>query len=114
MLKEELPDLLTISDIILSRAGATSIFEFLSLRKPSLLIPLPKSSSRGDQLLNAAIFEKAGFAEVLFQENLNKDLLYEKLNKLLKKKEEYVERMENSELGDATERVVEVVLDVRC
>lgn len=112
--KEELPDLLAISDVILSRAGATSIFEFLSLRKPSLLIPLPKSASRGDQLLNAAIFEKAGFAEVLFQEDLNKDLLFEKLGKLLEKRVEYVERMENSELGDATERVVEVVLDIGC
>ncbi|TNJ62588.1 hypothetical protein FE784_29640 [Paenibacillus hemerocallicola] len=48
-----------------SRAGANSIFEFLHLRKPMLLIPLTKAQSRGDQILTAESFRKAGYSDVL-------------------------------------------------
>ena len=48
------------ADMIVSRAGANSIFEILSLGKPALLIPLPKSESRGDQIDNAKYFEEKG------------------------------------------------------
>src|SRR5690606_17252021 len=54
----ELPDLLQLSDYVVSRAGSNSIYEFLALKKPMLLIPLSASKSRGDQILNANIFEK--------------------------------------------------------
>ena len=43
-------DLLAMSDMVVSRAGANAIFEFLALKKPNLLIPLPAASSRGDQI----------------------------------------------------------------
>ena len=46
----ELPDLLYAADFIVSRAGANSIFEFLALHKPMLLIPLSAAKSRGDQI----------------------------------------------------------------
>ncbi|MFP3441098.1 glycosyltransferase, partial [Pantoea sp. SIMBA_133] len=36
---DELPDLLAMADLIVSRAGSNSIFEFLALKKPMLLIP---------------------------------------------------------------------------
>jgi len=68
-LSEELPDLLALSDIIVSRAGANAISEFLALRKPSLLIPLSKAASRGDQILNAESFKKQGFSKVIFEED---------------------------------------------
>jgi UDP-N-acetylglucosamine--N-acetylmuramyl-(pentapeptide) pyrophosphoryl-undecaprenol N-acetylglucosamine transferase len=94
---------------VISRAGATSIFEFLSLRKPSILVPLPRSASRGDQILNAEIFKKAGYAEVLFQEDLNADALYNMIIELFNKREEYVRNMEKSKAGNATDSVVEVI-----
>lgn len=110
--KEELPDLLAISDLVISRAGATSIFEFLSLRLPSVLIPLPKSASRGDQLLNAEIFRKTGYAEVLFQEEMTVDSLFQKITQVFERKETYVRNMERSQLGNATEGVMEVITSI--
>lgn len=68
--REEMPDLLAASDLIISRAGANTIFELLYLQKPMLLIPLSLAQSRGDQLKNAASFEKQGFAHVLSDEAL--------------------------------------------
>ena len=46
--KEDLKDLFAIADIVISRAGANAICELLALRKPSLLIPLPRKPRRSD------------------------------------------------------------------
>ena len=72
---EELPHLLAIADVVVTRAGATTIFELLELRKPNLLIPLTLGQSRGDQILNARSFEKRGFSQVLMEEDLSVDTL---------------------------------------
>ena len=42
---EELPDLMACADVVVSRAGANAIFELLALRKPSVLIPYPRSAT---------------------------------------------------------------------
>ncbi|MBR4113953.1 MAG: undecaprenyldiphospho-muramoylpentapeptide beta-N-acetylglucosaminyltransferase, partial [Anaerotignum sp.] len=65
-----LNDLFAAADFIVSRAGSNSISEFLALKKPHLLIPLSAKASRGDQILNAASFEKQGFARVLQEEEM--------------------------------------------
>ncbi|MDE7158042.1 MAG: UDP-N-acetylglucosamine--N-acetylmuramyl-(pentapeptide) pyrophosphoryl-undecaprenol N-acetylglucosamine transferase, partial [Clostridiales bacterium] len=44
-------------DLVLSRAGSNTVFEILALKKPAVLVPLPRGS-RGDQLENAAYFVK--------------------------------------------------------
>ncbi|MCX8130700.1 MAG: undecaprenyldiphospho-muramoylpentapeptide beta-N-acetylglucosaminyltransferase [Clostridia bacterium] len=57
-IKEEQPHLYSLADVVISRAGATTLFELIALRKPNLLIPLSKNASRGDQILNAESFRK--------------------------------------------------------
>lgn len=59
-LDEELPHIYAISDLVVSRAGANSIAEIVALEKPSILIPLGRDASRGDQLENAKFMEMAG------------------------------------------------------
>jgi UDP-N-acetylglucosamine--N-acetylmuramyl-(pentapeptide) pyrophosphoryl-undecaprenol N-acetylglucosamine transferase len=66
----ELADLYAASDLVVSRSGSNTIFELLMLRKPMLLIPLPLDSSRGDQILNAEVFRKNGYAEVISNDQL--------------------------------------------
>ena len=56
---------------MVSRAGAGTLFELSYLEKPVLLIPLPKTASRGDQIDNALYAKEFG-AKVLFQEDLTK------------------------------------------
>jgi UDP-N-acetylglucosamine--N-acetylmuramyl-(pentapeptide) pyrophosphoryl-undecaprenol N-acetylglucosamine transferase len=65
---EELPDVMAAADLVVSRAGANTLAELAALGRPSLLIPLPQSSSRGDQLRNAEVFRSHGAAEVLPEE----------------------------------------------
>lgn len=44
---EELPHILNMASVVVSRAGSTAISELLFLKKPMLLIPLTNGSSRG-------------------------------------------------------------------
>ncbi|KKU80477.1 MAG: UDP-diphospho-muramoylpentapeptide beta-N- acetylglucosaminyltransferase [Candidatus Peregrinibacteria bacterium GW2011_GWA2_47_7] len=67
---KELPDIYSITDLVVSRAGANSLAEIAECGIPNILIPLPTTSSRGDQLENARVFEKAGASVVLKQEGL--------------------------------------------
>ena len=69
-INEEQPHVYALADLVVSRAGATVLFELLALKKPHLLIPLSKAASRGDQILNAASFEKQGYSMVLVEETL--------------------------------------------
>lgn len=60
-IESELADVLACADVVVSRAGANSLFELLALGIPMLLIPLERGS-RGDQLHNAYYFQKNGWA----------------------------------------------------
>ncbi|MFD0673817.1 undecaprenyldiphospho-muramoylpentapeptide beta-N-acetylglucosaminyltransferase [Cohnella sp. GCM10027633] len=91
--QDELPDILAMTDVIVSRAGANAIFEFLHLRKPMLLIPLTKAQSRGDQLLNAESFRKSGYCDVLQEENLTSEELASRIDRLYDDRQTYIDRM---------------------
>ncbi|MFH0834098.1 MAG: undecaprenyldiphospho-muramoylpentapeptide beta-N-acetylglucosaminyltransferase [Patescibacteria group bacterium] len=67
-LDAEYLDVLAASDLVVSRAGANALFEIAAAGKPSVLIPLPAESSRGDQIENAHFFEQNQAAMVLPQE----------------------------------------------
>ena len=104
-------DYLDASDIVVSRSGSNAIYEFLQLQKPMLLIPLPKTSSRGDQILNANDFKSKGYADVLLQENLTKNTLMDHIDELYKNRSKYVEKMKKATLNIGNEKIVEVILE---
>lgn len=83
----EMPDLLAASDIIVSRAGANSLWEIISQHKPSLLIPLSTGSSRGDQIENANFFLKAGCVEALIDDEATSENFLRKLLAIIKNTE---------------------------
>lgn len=106
---DELPHLFAMADIVLSRAGATTLFELLKLSKPNVLIPLPKASSRGDQLLNADFFRNSGYSEVVFEEDMNISTLMNALNSALQNKDTYVAKMRSSEISDGSALVINLI-----
>ncbi|OCT17096.1 undecaprenyldiphospho-muramoylpentapeptide beta-N-acetylglucosaminyltransferase [Paenibacillus pectinilyticus] len=108
-LNEELPDVLAMTDLVISRAGATSIFEFLGLEKPMLLIPLSRLASRGDQILNAASFQNAGYADVIQEEELTVDGLAERVEALYKNRETYKAAMQLRNERDAVATIVKLI-----
>lgn len=93
----ELSHLLHMTDFVVSRAGSNSIFEFLALKKPMLLIPLSKQQSRGDQLLNAQLFKQQGFAHVVEEEELTPERFFAEMKKLHMDEDLLVENMTKAE-----------------
>jgi UDP-N-acetylglucosamine--N-acetylmuramyl-(pentapeptide) pyrophosphoryl-undecaprenol N-acetylglucosamine transferase len=69
--REEWGDLLAAADLVVSRAGANTLYELLCLHKPNILVPLPRSASRGDQIENAAYAESEGFSRVIPEATLD-------------------------------------------
>ncbi|MDO5110790.1 MAG: undecaprenyldiphospho-muramoylpentapeptide beta-N-acetylglucosaminyltransferase [Clostridia bacterium] len=106
---KELPDLFACADVVLSRAGANAVFELLALCKPALLVPLPRSASRGDQLLNAGYFARKGYAMVLEQEQLTPDTLVDALGDLYHRRLSFISTMSHEEKADGTDEVLAVI-----
>jgi UDP-N-acetylglucosamine--N-acetylmuramyl-(pentapeptide) pyrophosphoryl-undecaprenol N-acetylglucosamine transferase len=100
-LNSGLQDVLSCTDMMVTRGGSNAIFEFLALRIPMLVVPLSKKQSRGDQILNAASFEEKGYSLTLQEEDLTAASLTENIGLLNKNRDSIVKRMENSRLKDA-------------
>ena len=108
-LSAELPHVMAAADCVVSRAGANSIFEFLALAKPNLLIPLGLDASRGDQILNTKSFEERGFSKVLNEENLNEESLTKAVWELNAEKEKYTAKMKAAGVASGVDAVCEVI-----
>lgn len=106
---EELPHLFAMVDIVVSRAGATTLFELLSLNKPNLLIPLSKRASRGDQILNAKSFKARGFSYVLNEEDLNPTSLLKSILEIYKNRIAIIDKMKSSNLRNGTANVINLI-----
>jgi UDP-N-acetylglucosamine--N-acetylmuramyl-(pentapeptide) pyrophosphoryl-undecaprenol N-acetylglucosamine transferase len=108
-IKEELPDLFAMADLIISRAGANAICEIATLNKPNLLIPLPSKASRGDQILNAHSFESQGFSMVIDEENLTTKTLIDGVDELYADRQKYIDAMAASEQSDAVSVIIDLI-----
>lgn len=105
---EELKDIYALADIIISRAGANSIFEFLALKKPMILIPL-EQGSRGDQILNAAEFQKQGWAVMVREAGLTPKKLLETIADLAAKSKSTTWRQMQFNGSDTNEKIMEIL-----
>ncbi len=82
------------ADMVVSRAGATTLFELAALGKPSILIPYPHAAN-GHQEANARCLARHGGAEIVLQQ----DLTGERLANILVK---YMDDQEGlKRMGDA-------------
>ncbi len=109
--RAELKDLFAMADVVISRAGANAICELLALKKPNILIPLPSSSSRGDQLLNARSFESQGFSIVIDEDDLTTSLLVDRVHELFFTRQSYREAMSRSGQMDSIATIMKLIED---
>lgn len=59
--REDMPALYAAADLVVSRAGASTVAELIQLKKPAILVPLP-SSAGGHQKANALALSGTGAA----------------------------------------------------
>ncbi|TQR20684.1 undecaprenyldiphospho-muramoylpentapeptide beta-N-acetylglucosaminyltransferase [Psychrobacillus vulpis] len=106
----ELPHLLKMSNYVISRAGSNSIFEFLALKFPMLLIPLSIHASRGDQVLNANYFEEKGYAIVLEEENLTPNSFLDSITTLVNKRDDIISNQKSANSSKTPSEFVDTLL----
>ncbi len=70
------------ADLVLSRAGATSIAEITACGRPAILVPFPQAA-HGHQEKNARALEAEGAARVILQRDLGGERLAEAISDLI-------------------------------
>ena len=108
-LHHEFGDVLAAASVVVSRAGANSIYEILALRKPHLLVPLPKTSSRGDQLENAKKFFELGYSRFIEEHMITDDIFIREVKKLIDNKTSIEKKMANFKTPDAVSIIVKEI-----
>lgn len=98
---EQMPDLFAAADLVISRAGANSIYELLSLKKPHILIPLPTTASRGDQIDNAKYYQERDLSHVIFEEDLTEEKLLGEIDSIFAQRESIIELLTRYPLPDS-------------
>ena len=108
-LHQDFGDVLAAASVVVSRAGANSIYELLSLRKPHLLVPLPKEASRGDQLENARKFCELGYSRYIEESLLTDDNFIREIKNLLETKTSIEKRLANFKAPDSVSMIVKEI-----
>jgi UDP-N-acetylglucosamine--N-acetylmuramyl-(pentapeptide) pyrophosphoryl-undecaprenol N-acetylglucosamine transferase len=89
----DMPGMFGQADLVICRAGATTVAELIAARKASLVIPFAQAAG-GHQLENARELERAGGAEVWTEASLSPRRLAERILFYLDRPEE-LGRLEN-------------------
>lgn len=111
-LDAEFADAFACADAVVCRAGANSLAELISLRKPALVVPLPTSASRGDQIENAKLFAEKGYGVVLSQEDLTPESLLESVGRLLASADDFAGAMSRDESQDPIDRIADLLVEL--
>lgn len=111
-LDEQWGDVLAAADLVISRAGANTLYELLTLRKPNVLVPLPRHSSRGDQIENAAFAKAEGYSLVISEDALTTTVLLAALENLQNDPIGWQQRLGKFAVPDAVASILNVLANV--
>lgn len=103
-----------VADIVISRAGATTLAELTALGKPAILIPYPYAAGN-HQELNARKLLEMGAAKMILDRELNGEILARNIRELYTNETMRNEMKRNSSsIGrpDACERVVDIAMSL--
>lgn len=82
-IKKEIADVIAASSVVITRAGAGSLWELAAEGKAAILIPLRGSGTRGDQVKNADYFKAQDAATVLRGEVIESQTLLNEINNIV-------------------------------
>jgi UDP-N-acetylglucosamine--N-acetylmuramyl-(pentapeptide) pyrophosphoryl-undecaprenol N-acetylglucosamine transferase len=79
---DDMADAYRRADLVVGRAGATTIFELAAAGRPSILIPYPFAADQ-HQKANAESLASAGAARIIFQQDLDETSLASTIEELI-------------------------------
>lgn len=80
--------LLDAADVVITRAGSTTLHEIAIHNKPAIVIPIPEEVSH-DQRTNAYAYAESGGASILEEHNLTANLLKTEIHSILNDQNRY-------------------------
>ena len=110
----DMPLVMAAADLVLCRSGASTLSELTALGKPAILIPSPNVTNN-HQEKNARVLERAGAAVLMNEEEITADKLLGSVSLLLSRPDTLSamgEQMKKLSLGDATEKIAEIILEL--
>lgn len=114
---DEMARLLTAADVVVSRAGATTMAELAALGKATILVPNPILTA-GHQLKNAEVWQRADAAIVLDEQELadSPEVLQKKIIELLsqpQRRQHLESAIKKFAMPDAAKTVAQLILEVQ-
>lgn len=89
----DMPSLYKISDFVISRGGASTIWELINAKKPAVIIPIENNLH---QFKNALFFKKIGGGYVIEEEN--KEMLLKSIQSLIRNRDSLRRNLESFEV----------------
>ncbi len=111
---EDMGTVMTAADLVLCRAGASTLAELTTMGRAAILVPSPNVTNN-HQEKNARELEYAGAAVVMTEDNCTGQLLYNSVIGLLRADDRRHEIERNAKaMGQphATEKIVDVILEL--
>lgn len=114
---KEVINLMRISDLIISRAGSSSIFEIAASQKPSILIPIEEKIAGKHQVKNAEIYLKYGACSLIDEMNATPHILLTMIKEILTNqflREKMIMAAKNFAKIDAAQKIaLELINNIR-
>jgi UDP-N-acetylglucosamine--N-acetylmuramyl-(pentapeptide) pyrophosphoryl-undecaprenol N-acetylglucosamine transferase len=110
-INEEFGDVIACADLVISRSGANTVYELIALQKNHILIPLPKTASRGDQIENAEYAKEKGYSTVLNDEDLTANSLKSTINHCWSERENIHQQLRQFTLPDSIGLILTLLSD---
>ncbi|MGI9536122.1 MAG: undecaprenyldiphospho-muramoylpentapeptide beta-N-acetylglucosaminyltransferase [Desulfocapsaceae bacterium] len=110
----DMAELYQEADLIVSRAGATTLAEIGVVGTPAVLIPYPHAADN-HQEKNGAWYVENGAALMFSQQDLTPQMLAEEILRIINDQarlDTMSESMKKLGIGDAAERIVDICLDL--
>ncbi len=92
---DNLINLMKDADLIVSRAGASTIAEITAIGLPAILVPSPYVT-HNHQFMNAKELEDMGACKIIEEKDFSKDIVIEKIDGILNDTKGYIEMREAS------------------
>lgn len=108
---DNLINLLKDSDLLVSRAGASTIAEITAIGLPSILVPSPYVT-HNHQYLNAKELEDAGACKIVLEEEFSRDRIILEIDRLFDNKKLYSDMQKSSAklgISDSATRIYEEI-----
>ncbi len=112
--EDELRNAARLAKLVISRAGANTLFEIAAWGIPSIIIPLPHAAE-DHQRHNAYIYARAGACEVMEQPNLTPTVFLNQITKLLtdeKRRSQMIAAAQRFSRVDAAEKIAREIIRV--